>query len=149
MKNLEANSMLIRLVIYIIIIVANQFPLHAQILKVVPSDSVYVFGKIQAEMIAAEARVINLSNKKQSFVWRRHKHQLPTLWKVSTCVPNKCYAADKEEGNFTLAAQSEGILDQNFFSQGHSGNAYTEIYIYLAQEPLKPLLKVKFVAKIE
>ena len=96
------------------------------------SPSLYIIGKgeISDEQVIAEGKFTNTSNKKKTYQWYRIKKQLPLDWLVTTCVPGKCYSAEKDSGIFILDKGKTGILDQNFFPNNKSGSAVIEFYVY-------------------
>ncbi|TAH26289.1 MAG: hypothetical protein EAZ07_04415 [Cytophagales bacterium] len=102
----------------------------SQDFQILPDKVIYGKGTFKQEQIIGEAKFVNLSAEKKVYQWYRVKKNLPSSWKVTTCVPGKCYSADKESGTFTLEAGKSGILDQNFFPNNETGKAEIELWVY-------------------
>lgn len=120
---------------------------YAQDFQITPSLIITANGLSSDEQVMGEGKFTNTSTQKKTYQWYRIKNQVPKTWKISTCVPGKCYAADKDSGFFVLAAGKSGILDQNFFPQNTSGNAIIEFYVYEKNQKNKAV-KVIYKAEI-
>lgn len=120
---------------------------YAQDFQITPSLTISAKGLCSEEQVLGEAKFTNTSTQKKTYQWYRIKTKVPNNWKVSTCVPGKCYAADKDSGFFVLAAGKSGILDQNFFPQNTAGTAIIELYVYEKNQKYKAA-KVIYKAEI-
>ncbi len=104
--------------------------LHAQDFHIAPSLDIAAKGYCTDEQIIAEGKFTNTSHNKKTYQWYRLKNKLPTNWFVTTCVPGKCYSAEKDSGVFVLDKGKTGILDQNFFPSNSPGTAIIEFFVY-------------------
>lgn len=119
----------------------------AQDLVVTPSETIVISGNANDEQAIAAGQLINKSKSKKVYEWYRVKQNVPECWKITTCVPGKCFAADKNKGFFSLAPDEPGIFDQNFFPMKTAGNASVEVFVY-EKGHKDNVLKVTFKANI-
>ena len=116
--------------IFLLTLILFYHTVNAQDFKISPSLNIIGKGYSTDEQVIAEGKFTNTSNQKKTYHWYRIKKQLPMGWLVTTCVPGKCYSAEKDTGIFTLDKGKTGILDQNFFPNNRSGAAEIELYVY-------------------
>lgn len=121
---------------------------NAQNFIISPSLKIEVKGNSKEEQVIAAGKFTNNSKTKKTYQWYRIKKQLPSNWKVTTCVPGKCYSAEKDSGFFVLDKGKTGILDQNFFPGNSKGSGEIEFYVYEKNHKLESI-KVIFSAEID
>ena len=148
MRNLDHKQHKCRLIVIGILTVLCAFGgiCNAQNFKILPGLEINVKGKSSEEQIIGEAKFVNTSNSKKTYQWYRTKN-VPSGWIITTCVPGKCYSADKDSGYFVLEAGKEGILDQNFFPVAVSGQGSVEFFIF-EKNKKDQVVKVVYYAEV-